>query len=92
MLSSSDSPHIGFSRSSSRLSLQEDLDDCDYSCPFIVDDVDMSGANASTRLALITVEDIVFAWIPRTNSRHGHPFVCRMITSNSIVQTPNAFM
>ncbi|XP_047331760.1 autophagy-related protein 13a isoform X2 [Impatiens glandulifera] len=39
VLSSSDSPRFGFSRSSSRLSLQDDLDD-DFSCPFIVDDVD----------------------------------------------------
>lgn len=40
LLSSSGSPRIGFSRSSSRLSFQDDLDDCDFSCPFIVDDVD----------------------------------------------------
>lgn len=39
VLSSSGSPRFGFSRSSSRLSLQDDLDD-DFSCPFIVDDVD----------------------------------------------------
>ncbi|KAL8127652.1 autophagy-related protein 13a-like [Apium graveolens] len=38
LLSSSGSPRIGFSRSSSRLSFQDDLDDCDFSCPFIVDD------------------------------------------------------
>lgn len=41
MLSSSDSPRIGASRtSSSRLSFQDDLDDGDFSCPFDVDDVD----------------------------------------------------
>ncbi|XP_052172244.1 autophagy-related protein 13a isoform X2 [Diospyros lotus] len=40
VLSSSGSPRVGVSRSSSRLSFQEDLDDCDFSCPFIVDDVD----------------------------------------------------
>ncbi|KAF7816588.1 autophagy-related protein 13a [Senna tora] len=40
LLSSSGSPRIGFSRSSSRLSLQDDLDDGDFSCPFVVDDVD----------------------------------------------------
>ncbi|XP_021974226.1 autophagy-related protein 13a isoform X1 [Helianthus annuus] len=40
LLSSSGSPRIGFSRSSSRLSLQDELDDIDFSCPFIVDDVD----------------------------------------------------
>lgn len=41
LLSSSDSPRIGFSRtSSSRLSFQDDLDDGDFSCPFDVDDVD----------------------------------------------------
>ncbi|KAL6003915.1 hypothetical protein ACLOJK_004461 [Asimina triloba] len=40
VVSSSGSPRIGFSRSSSRLSFQDDLDDCDFSCPFAVDDVD----------------------------------------------------
>lgn len=41
LLSSSDSPRIGASRtSSSRLSFQDDLDDGDFSCPFDVDDVD----------------------------------------------------
>lgn len=40
LLSSSGSPRIGFSRSSSRLSFQDDLDDNDFSCPFDVDDVD----------------------------------------------------
>jgi autophagy-related protein 13 len=41
LLSSSGSPRIGFSRSSSRLSFQDDLDDNDFSCPFDVDDVDI---------------------------------------------------
>ncbi|KAJ6792024.1 autophagy-related protein 13a-like [Iris pallida] len=40
--SSSGSPRFGFSRSSSRLSLQDDLDYCDFNCPFAVDDVDTS--------------------------------------------------
>ncbi|CAL1411887.1 unnamed protein product [Linum trigynum] len=40
LLSSSDSPRVGFSRSSSKLSFQDDIDDCDFSCPFDVDDVD----------------------------------------------------
>ncbi|RYR26434.1 hypothetical protein Ahy_B02g060667 isoform B [Arachis hypogaea] len=40
LLSSSDSPRIGFSRSSSRLSFQDDLENGDFSCPFDVDDVD----------------------------------------------------
>jgi autophagy-related protein 13 len=47
LLSSSGSPRIGFSRSSSRLSFQEDLDDFDFSCPFIVDDVDTYESQAS---------------------------------------------
>ncbi|KAH7855374.1 hypothetical protein Vadar_024143 [Vaccinium darrowii] len=42
LLSSSDSPRIGFSRSSSKLSFQDDFDDLDFSGPFIVDDVDTS--------------------------------------------------
>ncbi|KAM7268564.1 hypothetical protein ACFE04_010730 [Oxalis oulophora] len=40
LLSSSGSPRIGYSGSSSRLSVPDDLDDCDFSCPFDVDDVD----------------------------------------------------
>lgn len=40
LLSSSGSPRIGFSRSSSRLSFQDDLDINDFSCPFDVDDVE----------------------------------------------------
>lgn len=50
LLSSSGSPRIGFSRSSSRISFQDDLDDCDFSCPFIVDDVDTSDHQASQNL------------------------------------------
>lgn len=48
LLSSSGSPRI-VSRSSSRLSFQDDLDVCDFSCPFIVDDVD-SDSQASENL------------------------------------------
>ncbi|OMO95139.1 Peptidase C78, ubiquitin modifier-specific peptidase 1/ 2 [Corchorus capsularis] len=47
LLSSSGSPRIGFSRSSSRLSFQDDMDDCEFSCPFDVDDVDVSDSLAS---------------------------------------------
>uniref|UniRef100_A0A0V0INH6 Putative autophagy-related protein 13-like n=1 Tax=Solanum chacoense TaxID=4108 RepID=A0A0V0INH6_SOLCH len=51
VLSSSDSPRVGVSRSSSsRLSFQDDLDDCDFSCPFIVDDVDTSDSRARENL------------------------------------------
>lgn len=42
VLSSTGSPRIGFSRSLSRLSFQDDLNEGDFSCPFIVDDVDSS--------------------------------------------------
>ncbi|CAN6480614.1 unnamed protein product [Victoria cruziana] len=42
IVSSSSSPRIGFSRSSSRVSFQDELDDYDFSCPFAVDDVDAS--------------------------------------------------
>ncbi|KAK4351059.1 hypothetical protein RND71_030372 [Anisodus tanguticus] len=49
LLSSSGSPRI-YSRSSSRLSFQDDLDVCDFSCPFIVDDVDTSDSQASENL------------------------------------------
>ncbi|KAK4786623.1 hypothetical protein SAY86_010456 [Trapa natans] len=50
LLSSSDSPRVGFSRSSSRLSFQDDFDDGDFSCPFDVDDVDASDSPASHNL------------------------------------------
>ncbi|KAK4795198.1 hypothetical protein SAY86_013192 [Trapa natans] len=50
LLSSSGSPRVGFSRSSSRLSFQDDLDDGDLSCPFDVDDVDTSDSPASHNL------------------------------------------
>ncbi|XP_022722552.1 autophagy-related protein 13a isoform X2 [Durio zibethinus] len=50
LLSSSGSPRIGFSRSSSRLSFQDDMDDCEFSCPFDVDDVDVSDSLNQTRL------------------------------------------
>ncbi|PHU23353.1 hypothetical protein BC332_08460 [Capsicum chinense] len=46
LLSSSGSPRI-FSRSSSRLSFQDDLDVFDFSCHFIVDDVDTSDLQVS---------------------------------------------
>ncbi|KAK1325096.1 hypothetical protein QJS10_CPA01g00470 [Acorus calamus] len=42
VVSSSGSPLVGVSRSSSRLSFQDDLDECEFSCPFAVDDVDTS--------------------------------------------------
>uniref|UniRef100_A0A6N2LN20 Autophagy-related protein 13 N-terminal domain-containing protein n=2 Tax=Salix viminalis TaxID=40686 RepID=A0A6N2LN20_SALVM len=51
LLSSSGSPRIGFSRSSSRLSFQDDLEDGDFSCPFDVDDVDTSDSHASSHTA-----------------------------------------
>ncbi|XP_027331206.1 autophagy-related protein 13a [Abrus precatorius] len=47
LLSSSGSPRIGFSRTSSRLSFQDDLDDGDFSCPFDVDDVDIPDVQSS---------------------------------------------
>ncbi|CAE6075621.1 unnamed protein product [Arabidopsis arenosa] len=50
VLSSSDSPRFGFSRSPSRLSSQDDLDDPDCSCPFDFDDVDESGLQYSQSL------------------------------------------
>ncbi|ONK73818.1 uncharacterized protein A4U43_C04F35700 [Asparagus officinalis] len=45
VFSSSGSPRM-FSRSSSRLSIQDDLDDIDFSCPFAVDDVDTSDSQS----------------------------------------------
>ncbi|KAL8551190.1 hypothetical protein ACS0TY_000321 [Phlomoides rotata] len=48
LLSSSSSPRVGFSRSSSRLSFQDDIGDCDY--PFIVDDVEPLDSQTSSTL------------------------------------------
>ncbi|KAH6766834.1 hypothetical protein C2S52_017817 [Perilla frutescens var. hirtella] len=48
LLSSSSSPRVGFSRTSSRLSFQDDFGDCD--CPFIVDDVDPPDNQTSLNL------------------------------------------
>ncbi|XP_010933737.1 autophagy-related protein 13a isoform X1 [Elaeis guineensis] len=50
VLSSGGSPRLGFSRSSSRLSIQDDLDDGDFSYPFAVDDVDTSDSQTSRNL------------------------------------------
>ncbi|KAL8137722.1 hypothetical protein V2J09_003723 [Rumex salicifolius] len=50
LLSSGSSPRVGFSRTSSRLSFQEDLDVCDFSLPFDVDDVDTSDSQSSHSL------------------------------------------
>ncbi|CAL5367858.1 unnamed protein product [Camellia sinensis] len=58
LLSSSGSPRIGFSRSSSRLSFQDDLDDCDFSCPFIVDDVDTSDSLARLHCVLASCQNV----------------------------------
>ncbi|XP_077248644.1 autophagy-related protein 13 [Tasmannia lanceolata] len=41
-ISSSSSPRISFSRSSSRLSFQDEFDDSEFVCPFAVDDDDIT--------------------------------------------------
>ena len=41
-LSSNSSPQKSFSRSSSKLSFQDDFDDSEFSGPFVVDDDDMA--------------------------------------------------
>lgn len=45
VVSSSGSPRFGISRSSSR-SIQDELDDIDFTCPFAVDDVDTSDSQS----------------------------------------------
>lgn len=45
-ISSSSSPQKSFSRSSSRLSLEDDFDDSEFSGPFIVDDDDLTDAGS----------------------------------------------
>ncbi|KAF8091590.1 hypothetical protein N665_0443s0047 [Sinapis alba] len=50
LLSSSGSPRFGFSRSPSRLSSADDLDDPDCSCPFDFDDVEEPGFQYSQSL------------------------------------------
>ncbi|XP_054788816.1 LOW QUALITY PROTEIN: autophagy-related protein 13a-like [Prosopis cineraria] len=64
LLSSSGSPRIGFSRSSSRLSLQDDLDDGDFSCPFLVDDVDTPDVNSSQNVAGMNASEITSTSLP----------------------------
>lgn len=49
VLSSCGSPRFVFSRSSSRKSLQDDLEDFDFSCPFAVDDVDTTESQSRNR-------------------------------------------
>ncbi|XP_022844558.1 autophagy-related protein 13a-like [Olea europaea var. sylvestris] len=48
--SSSSSPRVGFSRSSSRLSFQDEFGDGDFTYPFIVDDIDPPDFQASQNL------------------------------------------
>lgn len=43
-ISTHSSPGISFSRSSSRPSMPDDLDDTEFACPFVVDDDDMIGS------------------------------------------------
>ncbi|KAI9102083.1 hypothetical protein K1719_023593 [Acacia pycnantha] len=64
LLSSSGSPRIGFSRSSSRLSLQDDLDDGDFSCPFAVDDVDTPDVNSSQNVDGMSASEITSTSLP----------------------------
>lgn len=56
--SSNSSPRFGFSRSSSRLSFQDDFGDCDFSCPFIVDDVDSTDFHTSQNLDGANVSEV----------------------------------
>lgn len=64
MFSSSGSPRFGFSRSSGRLSFQDDLDDCDFSCPFDVDDVDTSDSPASEHIDGKKASEFTSQWQP----------------------------
>lgn len=66
LLSSSGSPRVGFSRSSSRLSFQDDLDDGDFSCPFDVDDVDTSDSPARYYFSLFSLNKHIPFNIPRS--------------------------
>lgn len=64
LLSSSGSPRVGFSRSSSRLSFQDDLDEGDFSCPFIVDDVDTSDSLAKYLSLLLSLYPYMYSSVP----------------------------
>ncbi|GMI75610.1 autophagy-related 13a [Hibiscus trionum] len=64
LLSSSGSPRIGFSRSSSRLSFQDDMDDCEFSCPFDVDDIDVSDSPASQNVEGRKASDFTAQSVP----------------------------
>ncbi|KAI4306994.1 hypothetical protein L6164_030228 [Bauhinia variegata] len=71
LLSSSGSPRIGFSRSSSRLSFQDDLDDGDFSCAFDVDDVDTSDVQPSQNVDAKRTSEITSASIPVGRKSQG---------------------
>ncbi|KAF6158259.1 hypothetical protein GIB67_028683 [Kingdonia uniflora] len=55
-ISSTSSPRVSFSRSSSRLSFQDEFDDSEFSCPFAVDDDDLADPGLSIVTQGITVE------------------------------------
>ncbi|CAL9165211.1 unnamed protein product [Musa hybrid cultivar] len=69
-LSSGGSPRYGFSRSSSRLSIQDDLDDGDFSYPFAVDDVDTSDSQARSFDGKEASEDTLSHKSPEFGSSH----------------------
>ncbi|XP_014505035.1 autophagy-related protein 13a isoform X2 [Vigna radiata var. radiata] len=64
LLSSSGSPRIGFSRTSSRLSFQDELDDGDFSCPFDVDDVDAPDVQSSQNVDGKSTAEITSTSLP----------------------------
>ncbi|KAK7301029.1 hypothetical protein RJT34_11884 [Clitoria ternatea] len=70
LLSSSGSPRIGFSRTSSRLSFQDDLDDGDFSCPFDVDDVDAPDVHSSHNVDGKSATDMISTSLPVGKKSH----------------------
>ncbi|KAF2564239.1 hypothetical protein F2Q70_00015105 [Brassica cretica] len=72
LLSSSVSPRLGFSRSPSRLSSQDDLDDPDCSCPFDFDDVDQSGLHYSQSLERRKTSSSMSQSLPIGRKMTGH--------------------
>ncbi|KAL6508236.1 hypothetical protein OROHE_021778 [Orobanche hederae] len=85
LLSSSSSPRVGFSRSSSRLSFQDDFGDCDFSCPFIVDDVDPP--DSQTRVLLLrSNSDIILDASFMPNGPHKTSNRLRSLSYSRVLQ------
>ncbi|GLT29702.1 hypothetical protein SLA2020_045490 [Shorea laevis] len=77
LLSSSGSPRIGFSRSSSGLSFLDDMNDCDFSCPFDVDDGDTSNFLAKCFALLLLPQFECILYVIASFYEAANPIIVR---------------